>query len=118
MQAFSAATGQKIAFLQIDINWRQANWQQGLRQIISFARTHNLPVGIIYNANMTPSIASDKEWMDSAIGNIGQIEGAMGIAPAQAIFHSWDKFPRRSITDEAGLGEDFLVKYYLAKHPR
>jgi hypothetical protein len=35
MQAFSRATGQNIAFLHVDINWRQdnANWRQSLRQI-------------------------------------------------------------------------------------
>ena len=123
MQAFSAASGEKLAFLQVDINWRggtggprSADWRQSLRQITSFAQTQRLPIGIIYNANMTPAISSDKAWLDSAVQNIAQIEGKMGIIPAQAIFHSWDKFPRRSITDEAGLGEDYLVKYYLGQH--
>jgi hypothetical protein len=125
MQAFSAATGQKIAFLQVDINWRggtggprRADWQQSLHQVISFAQTHHVPVGIVYNADMTPAISSDKEWLDGAVRNIRQIEGAMGITPAQAVFHSWDRFPRRSITDETGLGEDYLVKYYLMQHYR
>jgi hypothetical protein len=123
MQAFSTAAGQKIAFLHIDINWRggagggrHADWQQSLRQITSFAQTHRLPIGIIYNANMTPAISSDKGWLDNAAQNIDQIEAKMGIIPAQAIFHSWDKFPRRSITDETGLGEDYLVKQYLVRH--
>lgn len=122
-KAFSAAMGQKLAFLQIDINWRggtgggsRADWQQSLRQTTSFAQSHQLPIGIIYNGNMTPAMSSDKEWLDSAAQNIAQIEGKMGIIPSQAIFHSWDKFPRRSITDETGLGEDYLVKYYLSRH--
>jgi hypothetical protein len=67
---------------------------------------------------MTPTISSDKDWLDSAEQNIAQIEGKMGIIPAQAIFHSWDKFPRRSITDGTGLGEDYLVKWYLSSHAR
>lgn len=66
MKAFSAATGQNIAFLQVDINWRQANWQQSLRQIASFAQAAHLPLGIIYNANMTAAISSDQAWLDSA----------------------------------------------------
>jgi len=123
MQAFSAASGQKLAFLHVDINWRggtggqrPADWQQSLREITSFAETHRLSIGIIYNANMTPAISSDKAWLDNAAQNIAQVEGKMGIIPAQAVFHSWDKFPRRSITEEAGLGEDYLVKYYLTQH--
>jgi hypothetical protein len=118
MQAFSRATGQNIAFLHVDINWRQdnANWRQSLRQIASFAQASHLPLGIIYNANMTPSILSDQAWLNSALQNTTEIENKMGIVPAQAIFHSWDKFPRRSITDETGLGEDYLVKQYLMGH--
>jgi hypothetical protein len=125
MQAFAAAAGQNLAFLHVDINWRggtggtaRADWQQSLRQMTSFAQSHRLPIGIIYNANMTPAIFSDKAWLDSAAQNIAQIEGELGITPAQAVFHSWDKFPRRSITDETGLGEDYIVKYYLARHAR
>jgi hypothetical protein len=65
---------------------------------------------------MTPSILSDQAWLNSALQNMTEIEHKMGIVPAQVIFHSWDKFPRRSITDETGLGEDYLVKQYLMRH--
>jgi hypothetical protein len=65
---------------------------------------------------MTPAISSDQAWLNSAMQNISGIENKIGIVPAQAIFHSWDKFPRRSITDETGLGEDYLVKQYLVRH--
>jgi hypothetical protein len=34
----------------------------------------------------------------------------------EAIFHSWDKFPTHSITDNTGPGEDWLVKQYLQQH--
>jgi len=42
--------------------------------------------------NMTRVISSAKEWLDSASRNIGRIEGAVGISPVQAIFHSWNSF--------------------------
>lgn len=115
LREFSAAVGQPIKFLQIDINWGQANasWQQSLPQAIRFAHTARLPVGIIYNSNMAAGMISDQQWLDSALQNIRRIEGQMRIVPDQAIFHSWSKFPRRSITDANGPGEDYLVKRYL-----
>jgi hypothetical protein len=117
MKPFSAATGQNIAFLQVDINWGHANWPQSLRQIVSFAQAGHLPLGIIYNANTTAAVSSDHAWLNSAVQNMIEIESKMGIVPAQAVFDSWDRFPRRSITDETGLGEDYLVKQYLRASP-
>jgi len=118
LDAFQAKTGKRIAFLQVDINWRQPNWQASLRDVVSFAQERHLPVGIIYNANMTPQVTSDQAWLASARQNVAQIETGMGIVPDQAVFHSWDKFPQRSITDAAGPGEDVLVKVYLQRHAR
>jgi hypothetical protein len=65
-----------------------------VERLESFVQASHLAFGIIDNANMTPVISSDKQRLDSANRNIGRIEGAVGISPVQAIFHSWDSFTR------------------------
>ena len=97
------------------LNWR-LDWPQGLRDAVGFARKVGLRVGVIYNADGSRGGASESEWMDAAMANIHRIEAQMGIVPDQAVFQSWVKFPRRSVTDSSGLGEDFLVKKYLETH--
>jgi hypothetical protein len=116
MQAFNAALGQPIAFLQIDINWGHGNWPASLKNAVDFAHNANLPFGIIYNGNTHRDGGTSQGWLESAVNNFIQIEKQMGVHPDQAIFHSWDKFPIHSITDPSGPGEDYLVKRYLQQH--
>jgi len=115
MAAFHAKTGKPIAFLQIDINWRQPNWPQSLREVTAFARAENLPFGIIYNGDAGPQVTSDAAWIRSGEQHVDQIEGGLGVVPDQAVFHSWGRFPGRSFTNGAGPGEDQLVEFY-ARH--
>jgi hypothetical protein len=117
MQAFNQATGMPIKALHVDINWGHANWQQSLRETVRFAQDATLPIGIIYNGDTHNDHGTSEGWLASAVDNFTVIERRMGIHPAQAIFHSWDKFPTHSITDNTGPGEDWLVKQYLQQHP-
>jgi hypothetical protein len=118
MQAFQKAAGQPIAFLNMDINWPEDNWrwQQYVEETASFARARHVQAGIIYNASIPGGAKSDKQWLDSAVQHIAEIEGRMGIAPDKALFESWAWFPKRSVTDPSGLGEDYLVEKYLDMH--
>jgi hypothetical protein len=50
------------------------------------------------------------------VDNFALIEGQMGIVPDKVLFESWAFFPKRSITDKNGPGEDYLVKQYLQLH--
>ncbi len=118
MQAFREAVGQPIAFLDVDINWPQdnGNWRPSLENVARFTRTNHLPFGIIYNASFPAGAKSDQQWLDRATDNFTQIEEKMGIVPDKALFESWAYFPKRSITDQSGLGEDYLLEKYVRIH--
>lgn len=118
MQAFNEAYGKPIAFLNMDIDWPEDNWrwQPSLQQAAQFARSNHLQLGIIYNAAFPEGAKSDQQWLDRAAGNFTEIEGPLGITPDKALFESWTWYPKRSITDDNGLGEDYLVKQYLIFH--
>ena len=118
MRAFNEELGKPIAFLNIDINWPEDNWtwQPGLKQAAAFAHAQHLPFGIIYNAAFPAGAQSDQQWISRASQNFTEIETKLGIVPEKALFESWAFFPKRSITDATGLGEDDLVKRYLQLH--
>jgi hypothetical protein len=115
MAAFHAAVGRPIGGLNIDINW-PPQWQQTLDSVVTFARGQRLPIGIFYWAESKGAPGADvtnEQWLSSAEQNFTQIEKVMGIIPDRAIFASWSKFPRHSISDGNGPGEDYLVERYL-----
>ena len=118
MQAFESSYGEPIAFLNMDVNWPEngGRWQRSVRQATEFARAHHLPVGIIYNAAIPGGAKSDQQWLESAVDNFTAVESGLGIVPDKALFESWAYFPKRSITDAKGRGEDYLVKQYLRMH--
>jgi hypothetical protein len=115
LQAFKAATGQPLAFIQLDIDWNRNNWEHGVKAM-SFLRSMNIPFGIIYNAPPAGATAmTNEQWLESAKRNFVHIESEMGVMPDQVIFASWVKYPPRSVSDQSGLGEDYLVKQYLQR---
>ncbi|WP_298281299.1 hypothetical protein [uncultured Bradyrhizobium sp.] len=114
--AFKAATGRPIAFAAIDIDWYRPNWTQSLSAITGFVRNEHMQLGIIYNSAATSSAETNEQWLNSAVDKFTAIETRQHVVPDQAIFASWVKFPPRSLTDETGLGEDYLVKRYLQLH--
>lgn len=115
MQAFDKAFGKPIAFLNMDIDWPRDNghWQQSLKQAGDFAHANHLALGIVYNTAVPGGAKSDERWLKSAADNFTEIEKGLGIAPDKALFESWAPYPKRSISDTNGPGEDDLVKRYL-----
>jgi hypothetical protein len=68
-------------------------------------------LGIIYNADAPASMTND-EYLEAARQHFVQIEQNMHVVPDMAVFASWVRFPRRAISDQSGLGQDYLVKEY------
>lgn len=118
MRVFQQEFGKPIAFLNIDLNWPEDNWnwQHSLKEASSFARAQGLPFGIIYNTSIPGGAKSDEQWLESAEDNFTQVEHRLGIIPDKALFESWAWYPKRTIGDASGPGEDQLVKHYLRSH--
>jgi hypothetical protein len=117
LETFNRVFGTPITFLNIDINWPEDNWhwQQSLQQVARFARDNHLQIGIIYNAAFPEGAKSDEQWLNRAVDNVTQIEGRMNIVPDRALFESWAFFPKRAVSEQGSLGEDYLVKRYLKR---
>jgi hypothetical protein len=118
--AFHRATGEEIAFINMDINWPEDNghWTDSVKAAVNFFHGERLPFGIIYNASIPGSSFSEQQWLDSAADNIILIEERLGIHPEKALFESWDKFPTHTFSSRNMLGEDYLVEAYLRTRRR
>jgi hypothetical protein len=116
-QVFYDVVGRPISGLNIDINW-PTPWADGLVSAVNYARSQNLSVGIIYWASpKAPAgrAVTNEMWLDSAVHNFSRIEQDMHITPDRAMFVSWSKFPERTISDQNGPGQDYLVKQYMQR---
>jgi hypothetical protein len=116
LQAFNAAAGQPLAFIQLDIDWQRPNWEQSVKALSGVVRGMNIPLGIIYNAPPPgKSAMTNEQWLQSAKRNFVHIENDLHVVPDQAVFASWVRYPPHSVSDESGLGEDWLVKQYVQR---
>ncbi|MBV9982221.1 hypothetical protein [Bradyrhizobium sp.] len=116
MEAFHAKVGKELAFTNVDINWGVKNWPASVQAVARFAQDIKMPLGIIYNAGPPPASMSNQAWLDEAVRNFTQIENTLRIVPDWVVFTSWVKYPGQALTDENGLGEDYVAKTYLRSH--
>jgi hypothetical protein len=113
--AFHAKVGKELAFTNVDINWGVKNWPASATAFEHFAKNVRMPMGIIYNAPPPSASTTNHGWLDEAVHNFNYIENTLHIVPDWAVFSSWDKYPGQALTDENGLGEDYVLKQYLNK---
>jgi hypothetical protein len=116
LATFRAKVGKPLAFTSVDINWGHTNWPQSLRAFATFARDAHMPIAIIYNAAPPTKTMTNEQWLGNAAQNFIHIEKEVGVVPDWAVFASWDRFPGRALSDQNGLGEDYLIKQYLSLH--
>jgi hypothetical protein len=116
LETFRAKVGKPLSFTSVDINWGHVNWPQSLRAFATFAGGAHLQIGIIYNAAPPTAAMTNEQWLGNAQQNFIHIEKELGIAPGWAVFASWDRFPGRALSDQSGLGEDYLIRQYLRFH--
>jgi hypothetical protein len=112
LAAFQRHVGQPLASMTLDIDWPRPNWPKSLQTTVAFLRSQHVRVGIIYNAFAPPTMTNEG-YLEAARQNFVQIERSMHIVPEMAVFASWVRFPRRAISDQSGLGQDYLVKEYV-----
>jgi len=96
VDAYRTTTGQKLAFLDTDVDWSY----EAMRNVGPLAaelKRRNVPLGIIYNASKYAH--SDLSWTRSAVRHFITIEDVLGIHPTAAIFQSWVPYPTHMLPE-------------------
>lgn len=112
-----AVIGRPLAFMQLDIEWKQAN---GVEDALAFyhdaeaLRAQDLlrKTGIIYDGLPPPT--ADAAWVEDAQDHVLLMEGKYKLRPDQAIFQSWMPNPTHAMPDSAHDTLTSLVVFYFS----
>lgn len=108
--AYRAAVGENLEFLQTDINWSDLA-MHALRPLSEALNARGIPLAVIYNADADAT--TDESWARSTERHISEIEGPLGIRPAMAVFSTWVPHPSRVLPETRPWTLTNLVLRYL-----
>lgn len=111
LDAYEAATGQRLAFLGLDMDWR-APWQSVLPTLIDLLHRRGIRPVAIYNA--TGEARSDEEWIAEANAHFRAFEIALHHRVEAVSIQSWGIYPKRLLPETDPLTLTSLVNQYVA----
>jgi len=113
---FEAATGHKLAFLHMDVNWRQPDWPTAVAAMEHLAHGAGMKFGVIYNSD--GQAPTDEVWVAEAKRHFDELETRYGLIPDQAIFHTWNDHPSHVFPESSDAAHSYLVAQYLLPRTR
>lgn len=110
--AYAAAAGEPLAFLQVDVDWdHRADWPMAVRSIEDGARARGIEFGPIYNGG---EAASDAEWVDLTLQRAFTYEEVAGGRPDQVLLQSWMDHPDYVLPETDPSTFSGLINRYFA----
>ena len=111
---YHAATGHKLAFFRLDMEWNHG-WQTQIGELTDILRRAGVPLQIIYNSGSH----TDKEWTARAESHFKEFESGPWPLPAAAVFQSWTSNPSHLLPETEPTTLTGLVRRYIEwKAPR
>ena len=110
--AFAAATGRKLAFVDADVGWILP-WVDVVGRLGDEMHRRGIPFGVIYNGMDTD--LSDEAWVESAERHFLRYENSGYRRPDRAIFQSWADYPHQILPEDGRNTLTSLVLSYLRR---
>jgi hypothetical protein len=108
-QAYQAATRQRLACFQADMQWT-GTWQQQVRVLKPRLRSAGIELGIIYNGDGTAQ--TGVAWTQQAEQRFRMIEADPALMPDQALIQSWTRQPDHMLPENRpGTLTHLVLKY-------
>lgn len=95
IDAWKEATGAPLGFFHADVLWGRGG-DAMLKDFAAMLQQKGVPFGIIYNGDSTET--SDATWTDAARRRYEAYE-AENLPPADAVFQSWNPYPKQLLPD-------------------
>jgi hypothetical protein len=92
-KAFQATSGEPLAFVHADINWR-SSWQQRLAEWKTALHGAGIRLGVICNGD---DRRGDLAWTASAISNCQEVLQDTRTRPDDVIVQSWGRAPKKML---------------------
>ena len=109
-------SGQKVRGLQVDVNWDDPGSLPELVLLNSMLHEQNMQLGIIYDGSGTD--VGTTAWLNHAVMNFETVESYLGILPDQAIFMSWNSYPRQLLPETTANNMTWLIDRYALERSR
>lgn len=123
--AYQQATGEKLAFIDADLNWKKESIKN-LVPLSKALKVRGIPLGIIYDAAakgeegwFDPNSVenSDTGWVQNAIKHYTQVESDLGVHPDHAVFATWVRYPTRDLPEaKSGTFTNLVFQYLRYKN--
>ncbi len=111
--AFEAATGQRLAFFQVDPAWSNDSLLENLVATGKLIGRRSIPYGIMFTSD---DDSSDLAWTERAISHFTTIEYLFHAKIDQAVFPSWSAHPTYVLPEQkAGTLMNVAYQYLLPK---
>ena len=107
--AYEAATGEKLAFFRLDMQWN-GPWRERIAALADLLRRKGIPLQVIYNGN--GNAASDEEWIAQALAHAREFELAVPITPDVVSIQCWTSKPARLLPDSNPKALTSLINQY------
>jgi hypothetical protein len=114
LAAYQAEVGERLAFMQTDLNWTNPHWPSDLRSVANLLHSASVPLGIIYNGSREDK--SDIQWTNHAVERFKYIEANLRIVPDYAIIATWTQRPSRLLPESEPGTLTSVLKQYLDWH--
>jgi hypothetical protein len=108
--AFEAATGQKLAFFRVDIQWA-SDWRGQMKPLSALLRRKGIPLQVIYNG--AGNAGSDAAWVAQATQHFKDYETSGLPRPDAAVFQSWTANPTHVLPESDPQTMTGLIEQYV-----
>ena len=108
IDAYREATGERLAFMHLDIQYGLPRWPQLARELEGFARSRGIPFGLIYNGEGND--VDDVAWLTKAQQRFELYETEGG-RPDHAVFQSWHDKPDRVLPETRRTFANLILRY-------
>jgi hypothetical protein len=110
LDAWQSVTGKPFVFFHFDMNWSNVAWRPAASALTRALAARNIPVGHIYNGI---GATSDAAWITAAEEHATDFEARTGLQPQQAIFQSWEPYPKHLLPETDPTSFTYLIDRYF-----
>jgi hypothetical protein len=108
IDTYREATGEKLAFIHLDMSYGLPRWPQLAREFEEFARSRGVAFGLIYSGDHDD--VSDGAWLAKAQQRFELYE-TQGGHPNHAVLQSWHDKPDHVLPETRRTFTNLLVRY-------
>ncbi|MFK7917005.1 MAG: hypothetical protein AB8G14_02915 [Ilumatobacter sp.] len=110
MDAYEAALGEPLAFLNMDVNWDRRDWAEVAAGVEAEADARGVPFGLLYNGGLEQT---NDGWLQATAERVAAYEAAAGGTPTHVTFQSWMDQPDRVLPENDPGAFTHLINRYV-----